>query len=66
MKQMICALLAFVLLLGLAGCKKDRGNQLEESQMTLEAETTVETTVESTEEDPTETTGEGTGENTGE
>ena len=44
MKQMICALLAVVLLLGLAGCKKDRENQLEDSQMTLEAETTEETT----------------------
>ena len=55
MKQMICALLAFVLLLGLAGCKKDRGNQLEESQMTLEAETTEETTEEITEEMTEET-----------
>ncbi len=55
MKRMICALLAFVLLLGLAGCKKDRGNQLEESQMTLEAETTEETTGETTEEMTEET-----------
>lgn len=55
MKQMICALLAFVLLLGLAGCKKDRENQLEDSQMTLEAETTEETTEETSEEMTEET-----------
>ena len=55
MKRMICALLAFVLLLGLAGCKKDRENQLEESQMTLEAETTEETTEETSEEMTEET-----------
>lgn len=55
MKRMICALLAFVLLLGLAGCKKDRENQLEESQMTLEAEATEETTEETTEEMTEET-----------
>ena len=55
MKRMICALLAFVLLLGLAGCKKDRENQLEESQMTLEPETTEETTEETSEEMTEET-----------
>ena len=55
MKRMICALLAVVLLLGLAGCKKDTENQLEESQMTLEAETTEETAEETTEEMTEET-----------
>ena len=55
MKRMICALLAVVLLLGLAGCKKDTENQLEESQMTLETETTEETAEETTEEMTEET-----------
>ena len=55
MKRMICALLAVALLLGLAGCKKDTENQLEESQMTLEAETTEETAEETTEEITEET-----------
>lgn len=55
MKRMICALLAVVLLLGLAGCKKDTENQLEESQMTLEPETTEETAEETTEEMTEET-----------
>ena len=55
MKRMICALLAVVSLLGLAGCKKDTENQLEESQMTLEAETTEETMEETTEETVEET-----------
>lgn len=60
MKRMVCALLAFTLLFGLSGCKKDSEDRLEVSQeeTVLEPETedwTEEETEEFTEEDFDET-----------